>query len=162
MRPYHLHISCQTQILSVYIENKLLNTYFISTGIKGTGQQINSGRTPLGWHCVAEKFGDLAVENAVFIARKETGEVYSPKLKTQFPNRDWILTRILRLKGLETAFNLGGEVDTYERYIYIHGTPDEVILGEKGSKGCIRMNNKDIISIYNLLSIGTPVYISDR
>lgn len=157
---YHIFIFCQTQRLELYKSNKLIFSTVISTGANGIGQQNGSGKTPLGWHQVFEKYGDNACENTVFRGRKATGEIYDSALKLKMPNRDWILTRILRLKGLEPGFNLGGEVDTYQRYIYLHGTPDDTILGKPGSKGCIRMNNKDIIYLYDLIAIGTPVYVS--
>lgn len=162
MSHYYVYISCLKQELNLYCNNKLTVTLSISTGINGEGQMVDTGKTPLGWHCIAEKYGDLSPVNTVFIARKETGEIYSPEMKLNYPDRDWILTRILRLKGLEPGINLGGSVDTYQRYIYIHGTPDDVVLGVKGSKGCIRVKNSELITLYEHISIGTPVYISDR
>lgn len=162
MSATYLHISCARQVLEVYENNTLANAISISTGKNGTGQTMDTGQTPLGWHYICEKYGDAAVENTVFVGRKSTGEIYTPTLHKQFPQRDWILTRILRLKGLIPNYNLGGNVDTFERYIYIHGTPDSTVLGLIGSKGCIRMDNKNIMDLYEKLCIGTPVYISDR
>ena len=162
MSPWYLHISCKHQRLEVYHNHRCMQSMSISTGKKGTGQQKNSGKTPLGWHCIAEKFGDDAPINSVFVARKPTGEIYTSELKENNPERDWILTRILRLKGLELGVNLEGEVDTYQRYIFLHGTPVETILGVNGSKGCIRVRNRAIVKLYNQVSVGTPVYISDK
>ncbi len=113
----------------------------ISSGKNGIGETENSGKTPRGWHEVAEKFGENEPENAVFIARQPTGEIYNSDLAEQFPERDWILRRILWLSGLEEGFNQGNGCDTYQRYIYIHGTPDTEPMGMPLSHGCIRMRN---------------------
>lgn len=155
----YLYISTEKQQLAFYQDNKLDFIMDVSTGQNGTGQDLNSGKTPQGWHQIIEKFGECAPANTVFIGRAATGEIFKPSMKQSMPERDWILTRILRLKGLEPDLNLGGNVDTYERYIYLHGTPDDTKLGTIGSKGCIRMHNQDIIKLFNLTTIGTPVYI---
>jgi hypothetical protein len=106
--------------------------------------------TPRGLHIVRAKIGAGCAENSVFSGRRPTGEIYSPELGARFPDRDWILTRILWLSGCEVGFNRLGDNDTMRRYIYIHGTPDTVKLGETGSHGCIRMRNADLLE----LSIG--------
>jgi lipoprotein-anchoring transpeptidase ErfK/SrfK len=95
----------------------------------------------------------------VFVGRRPTGELYTPELSEQFPKRDWILTRILWLSGCEVGFNRLGDVDTMRRYIYIHGSPDSVHMGEPGSIGCIRMRNADIVELFDLVPAGTPVNI---
>jgi lipoprotein-anchoring transpeptidase ErfK/SrfK len=95
----------------------------------------------------------------VFVGRRPTGELYTPELSEQFPKRDWILTRILWLSGCEVGFNRLGDVDTMRRFIYIHGSPDSVHLGEPGSIGCIRMRNADIVELFDLVSAGTLVNI---
>ena len=100
---------------------------------------MDSECTPRGNHIIADKIGNNAKVNTVFVGRKPTGEIYTPKLHKQFPDRDWILTRILWLRGTEPGCNLGGKVDSYDRYIYIHGSPDTVEMGKPGSRGCIRM-----------------------
>jgi lipoprotein-anchoring transpeptidase ErfK/SrfK len=83
-----------------------------------------------------------------------TGEIYSPKLKQQHPDRDWILTRILWLDGLEVH-----NKNTKKRYIYIHGAPDEATMGVPSSKGCIRLRNQDIIELFERVKIGEDVVI---
>ena len=95
----------------------------------------------------------------MFIGRRPTGEVYTPELGEQNPNRDWILTRILWLCGNESGFNRGGNVDTQRRYVYIHGAPDSHAMGIPSSHGCIKMNNNDIISLFDQVQVGTLVTI---
>ena len=97
---------------------------------------------------------------AVFKAREPTGEIWTPALDAQAPGRDWILTRILWLEGLEPGKNKGGTVDTRNRYIYIHGTNEEHKLGMPASHGCIRMRNADVIDLFDLVEVGTEVRIS--
>lgn len=122
---------------------------------------MHSGCTPRGKHVIAEKIGGGAEINTVFVGRCPTGEIYSPALRRQHPGRDWILTRILWLRGVERGVNRGGEVDSYNRYIYIHGAPDDVPMGTPGSAGCIRMRNKDIIALFERVQVGTPVKIQE-
>ena len=136
--------------------------YVISSGKNGIGEQENSGKTPRGWHQVAQKIGVDLKKNAVFIARQPTGEVYDQKLAQQFPQRDWILSRILWLDGLEDGFNHGNGCDTFKRYIYIHGTPDTEPMGIPMSHGCIRMKNDEIIELFELISEQALVYISEH
>ncbi|USE39706.1 L,D-transpeptidase [Endozoicomonas sp. SCSIO W0465] len=134
--------------------------YSISTASKGTGQQEGSWQTPLGLHVIRAKIGaDLPV-NSVFIGRRFTGEIYSPELRTLYPERrDWILTRILWLSGLEPGYNRLGNVDTMRRFIYIHGSPDTAVMGEPGSRGCIRMHGEDIIDLFDRVDAGTKIDI---
>lgn len=136
--------------------------YSVSTGKNGIGEQENSGKTPRGWHRIANKFGHALPENSVFIARQATGEIYSPELALAFPERDWILSRILWLTGLEQDFNCGAGCDTYQRYIYIHGTPDTEPMGVAQSHGCIRMRNQDILELFELIPEQALVYLSEH
>ncbi|MEI2513325.1 cell wall-recycling L,D-carboxypeptidase ElsL [Acinetobacter soli] len=136
-------------------------TYPISSGKNGIGEQENSGKTPRGWHRIAEKFGHTAPINAVFIARQPTGEVYSDTLAAEHPDRDWILSRILWLDGLEEGFNRGEGCDSKQRYIYIHGTPDTQPMGIPMSHGCIRMRNTDLIELFEVTPEQALVYISE-
>ena len=152
-------IDLAEQTLFLPKHNKL---YIVSTGKNGIGEQENSGKTPRGWHKIALKFGQNAPKNTVFIARQETGEIYSQDLAEAFPERDWILSRILWLSGLEQDFNLGTGCDTFNRYIYIHGTPDIEPMGIPMSHGCIRMKNKDIIELFDLIPEESLVYISEK
>jgi L,D-transpeptidase YbiS len=135
--------------------------YPVSTALNGAGEFKGSGCTPRGWHVVRAKIGAGQPEGAVFIGRRPTGEIWSPELAALFPERDWILTRILWLSGCEPGLNRLGDVDTMQRYIYIHGTPDTEPMGVPRSHGCIRMCNADVISLFDQVLAGTPVRISD-
>ncbi|HIQ33867.1 MULTISPECIES: cell wall-recycling L,D-carboxypeptidase ElsL [Acinetobacter] len=152
-------IDLAQQTLSLPKHNKF---YVISSGKNGIGEQENSGKTPRGWHRVAQKVGENSPQNSVFIARQPTGEVYDQQLAQQFPQRDWILSRILWLDGLEQGFNHGEGCDTFKRYIYIHGTPDTEPMGIPMSHGCIRMKNDEIIELFDLISEDALVYISEH
>lgn len=99
--------------------------------------------------------------DTVFVGRRPTGEIYSPSLREASPGRDWILTRILWLSGLEPGRNRLGNVDTMRRYIYIHGSPDDVAMGVPGSHGCVRMRNSDIIELFDMVEAGTRVLIEE-
>jgi L,D-transpeptidase YbiS len=133
--------------------------YAISTAANGVGEANGSYCTPRGQHIVRAKIGADQAENSVFVRRRPTGEIYTLTLGAQFPERDWILTRILWLSGCERGFNRLGEVDTMRRFIYIHGSPDEVAMGAPGSHGCVRMRNADVIDLFNRVPPGTPVEI---
>ena len=138
---------------------KLLRRYAISSAKNGVGEAYGSYCTPRGRHIIRAKIGAGEAENAVFVRRRPTGEIYTPELGAQFPRRDWILTRILWLSGCELGFNRLGSNDTMRRYIYIHGTPDSGPLGVPGSIGCIRMRNADLIELFDLVPAGTEVDI---
>jgi L,D-transpeptidase YbiS len=138
----------------------LIRQYPVSTAANGLGEQNGSYRTPRGRHRIAEKIGAGAPLCAAFKARELTGEIWTPELDAENPGRDWILTRILWLEGLEPGKNKGGSVDTYNRYIYIHGTHEEHKLGTPASHGCIRMKNADVAELFDLVKVGTEVRIS--
>lgn len=152
-------IDISKQTLTCYEQGQSWAVFQISSGKNGVGENENSGCTPRGWHEIGDVIGLEHQQNAVFVGRQWTGELYSHELAIENPNRDWILTRILRLKGLEPGKNQGPGVDTYDRFIYIHGTPDEAILGVPGSHGCIRMRNKDVMILANWVKTGFKVYI---
>ena len=114
----------------------------------GAGEMRESFKTPRGRHLVRAKIGAGQPVNAVFRGRRPTGEIYSAELAAAHPDRDWILTRILWLSGTEVGRNRLGNVDTMRRYIYIHGAPDEAMLGMPGSIGCIRMSNHDVVDLF--------------
>jgi hypothetical protein len=138
---------------------KVLRQYGVSTAANGVGEVRGSYCTPRGLHIIRAKIGAGCAANTVFVGRRPTGEIYSPELGACFPDRDWILTRILWLSGCEVGFNRLGDNDTMRRYIYIHGTPDTVQLGEAGSHGCIRMGNADLIDLFDWVAVGTTVEI---
>ncbi len=155
-----ISIYIATQQMDVMDEQEqIVRQYHISSARNGTGQKNGSFCTPLGKHIIRAKVGAGQPVNTVFIKRRPTGEVYSPKLAAQFPKRDWILTRILWLSGCEPGLNRLGSVDTMRRYIYIHGTPDSVAMGKPGSIGCIRMRNSDLVELFDLVGVGTQVEI---
>jgi len=134
----------------------------IASAKNGVGEQADSERTPRGWHQVRAMIGGDAKTNAVFVGRRNTGEVYSPDLRRAFPNRDWVLTRILWLSGLEPGKNRLGAVDTMRRYIYIHGCPDEDEMGVPSSHGCVKMCNTDIIKLFSAITPSTQVFIGEN
>jgi lipoprotein-anchoring transpeptidase ErfK/SrfK len=138
----------------------LLRQYPISSAAAGAGEQNGSYRTPRGRHRNADKIGAGAPLFAVFKGRVPTGEIWTPELDRTQPGRDWILTRILWLEGLEPGRNRGAGVDTHDRYIYIHGTNEEHRIGTPASHGCIRMKNADIVELFDRVAVGTRVDIS--
>jgi hypothetical protein len=155
-----IEVSLACQTLRLCFGSVVLREYAVSTARNGPGERQNSECTPRGRHYIGAKIGAGAPTNTVFTARRPTGEIHSPAYAaTQAAGRDWILTRILWLAGAEPGFNLGGECDTWSRYIYLHGTPDDVVLGTPGSRGCIRMRNTDIIELFTCVEVGTPVLI---
>ena len=154
-----LDLSIRAQRLSVIVQGQVVKVYGVSTAKKGTGEQKGSECTPTGWHCIRAKIGAGQPINTVFVGRRVTGEIYHADLGKQYPKRDWILTRILWLGGLEPGKNRYGHVDTAWRYIYIHGCPDELISGVPESHGCIRMKNQDVLDLFARVTAGFKVFI---
>jgi lipoprotein-anchoring transpeptidase ErfK/SrfK len=138
---------------------RTLREYLVSTSSRGPGEKNGSFCTPRGKHIIRARIGAGLPENTVFVKRRPTGEMYSPELAARHPGRDWMLTRLLWLSGCEPGFNRLGDVDTMRRYIYIHGSPDTAEMGKPGSIGCIRMRNRDVIELFDLVEAGTPVEI---
>ena len=157
----HIKISISKQQLILFDEEDSIKKYSISTAKNGSGERKNSECTPRGEHIIAEKIGQGAKENSVFVGRIETNELYNSKLRDFHPRRDWILTRILWFSGTEEGKNKGGDLDSHDRYIYIHGSPEDIEMGRPGSRGCIRMRNSDVIELFNLVNVGTRVTISE-
>ncbi|MHB8455218.1 MAG: L,D-transpeptidase family protein [Acidiferrobacterales bacterium] len=131
----------------------------IATARNGVGEEFGSERTPRGWHVIRAKIGAGLAPGAVLVSRRATGEIYTPGLRRSFPDRDWILTRILWLSGLEPGRNRLGSVDTMRRYIYIHGCPDEDPMGVPSSRGCVKMRNHEIVELFDRVPAGTRVHI---
>lgn len=155
-----IEISIPHQTLDLLDDaGRRVRRYVVSTAAKGAGEQNGSFRTPRGRHIVRAKIGAGAAANTVFVRRRPTGEIWTPELAAQFPDRDWILTRILWLSGCEPGRNRLGSVDTMRRYVYIHGSPDSVPMGVPGSIGCIRMRNGDIVELFDRVPPYTPVEI---
>ena len=129
-------------------------SYSISTAINGTGEIEGSYCTPTGKFKIAEKIGANLELGSVLVEREPTGEIYNADLAKKNPDRDWILTRILWLDGIEVH-----NQNTKNRYIYIHGSPDETPMGIPGSKGCIRMHNLDVVELFENIQTGEDVVI---
>lgn len=157
----NIRISLAEQTLTLFdAAGNKLRTYPVSTAARGSGEVRGSFCTPCGKHLIRARIGGGLPENTVFKARRSTGEVYSPDLAAEHPGRDWILTRILWLSGCEPGKNRLGDVDTMRRYIYIHGCPDSEQVGTPRSHGCIRMRNRDIVELFDLVPPFTAVEIS--
>ena len=159
----HIHISLAKQWLTLLDEaEQVVRCYPVSTAANGAGERRGSYCTPRGKHIIRAKIGTGCPEHTVFVARRPSGEIYSPELESAFPERDWILTRILWLSGCEPAFNRLGGVDTMRRYIYIHGCPETSAMGMPRSHGCIRMRNQDIVDLFDCVPCYTRVEISQN
>ena len=156
-----IEIDLSQQRLRLFEGQRAVMDVAVSTAKNGPGELNGSECTPCGAHVIRAKIGAGCQDNMVFVGRRPTGEIYSPELGRQYPGRDWILTRILWLSGLEPGRNRLGEVDTMRRYIYIHGCPDSVAMGRPGSRGCIRMRNRDIIELFERVAVGTRVVITE-
>lgn len=157
----HIDVNVDEQILELYDDDRMLiRSYKISTAKNGVGQRYGSFQTPLGKHRICEKIGDGEPINTVFKARVPTGELYSPELEAAHPERtDWIITRILWLEGLEDGVNRGGEVDSKDRKIYIHASPESRPMGQPFSHGCICLHNDDMLDLFELVEPGVTVTI---
>jgi lipoprotein-anchoring transpeptidase ErfK/SrfK len=152
-------IDLATQSLELTGADGAARRYEVSTSKYGAGEREGSYRTPRGRHAIRGMIGAGCPVGTVFVARRPTGEIWSEALAAAHPDRDWILTRILWLSGLEPGVNRLGNVDTMRRYIYIHGMPDPEPCGQPGSIGCIRMRNEDIIDLFDRVEVGTIVVI---
>ena len=142
-------------------EGELLQQYPVSTSKYGTGNQNGSEQTPLGLHRIKDKLGGAMPVNEVFIGRVPHGNLDECKERgVELPD-DVIMSRIMLLEGMEPGRNKGGYVDTYQRYIYIHGTNHEDAIGTPASIGCIRMRNSDVVDLFRLLEIGSEVLIEE-
>ena len=133
----------------------------VSTAANGAGERFGSECTPRGRHVVRAKIGAGAPPGSIFVGRRPTGEIFHPRMRERFPDRDWILTRILWLSGCEPGRNRLGDVDTMRRFIYIHGCPDDITLGAPGSHGCVRMRNDHVIELFERVPVGTPVVLDE-
>ena len=160
LKTMRIEISISHQTLMLFDNFGGVNAkYSVSTAANGVGCDKDSGCTPLGKHIIRAKIGGGVAPNTVFVGRRPTGEICTPELMAQYPNRDWIVTRILWLSGREIGKNRLGNVDTMQRYIYIHGSPDSTEMGKICSHGCVRMRSADVIELFNFVEAGTPVLI---
>jgi hypothetical protein len=154
MKKYKVEIDISGQRLYLRYGSKIVKSYPVSTSRYGVGNRLGSNKTPLGLHQIAGKFGRNARLGAIFKKRRDTGKTVKAVV-----GGDLITTRILRLEGLEKGINKGKGVDSFQRCIYIHGTPEEKLIGRLASHGCIRMKNRDIIKLFNLVKRKTLVRI---
>ena len=149
------HVRVAQQHLSCMVNGIMTAEYPVSTAARGTGNREGSNQTPLGVHRIAEKYGDNAPVGRILRDRCDTGNLWRPG----DPSADLVLTRILRLEGMESGVNRGPGIDSYERYIYIHGTSKEALIGTPVSHGCIVMRNADVIDLFNRVKEGDCVCI---
>jgi len=162
MRPLDfLHISIADQRLYGFADGELLLRLPVSTALNGPGEINGSGCTPRGRHLVRARIGEGLPQGAILRGRRWTGEIWSPALAEQFPGRDWILSRILWLSGCEPGRNRLGTVDTFRRYIYLHGTPDTEPMGVPLSHGCVRLRNADLLELFARVPVGCAVQIEE-
>lgn len=158
-----IEIFLDKQILLLHADREQdCKTYSISSSKFGAGQLKNSYCTPTGRHIIRAKIGHDVPKGSVFVGRRLTGEIYSAALAKQHPERDWILTRILWLSGLDLGLNRLGTTDSMQRYIYIHGTPESEPIGIPCSIGCIRMRNDDISELFEQTPVYTHVHIYEN
>lgn len=157
----YMFVSVAQQTLTLIEDRKQVYETKIATAKNGVGELNGSECTPRGWHIIRAKIGENCPENTVFRGRRPTGEIFSAKLKQHFPNRDWILTRIMWLSGLQPGFNRLGDRDTMRRYVYIHGCPDSDEMGIPSSHGCVKMTNRHVIELFERVKVYTPVYIHE-
>jgi len=155
----YLFISIRQQKLFHIIDGSISESYPISTAKNGAGNEMNSGKTPTGLHVIEKKVGSNLPNGAILNERVFDGKIASIYQDSTNLEKDEITSRILWLNGQEEGYNRGGNVDSYYRYIYIHGTPEEGLIGQPVSHGCIRMLNEDVIRLYNSVHINTPVLI---
>ena len=156
-----IKVSIDEQRLQYLESGHIVMDVAVSTAANGPGEIMHSECTPRGRHRIRAKIGAGAAENTVFVGRRASGEIYSPELKQQHPERDWMLTRILWLSGLEPGKNRLGDRDSMRRYIYIHGCPEEDAMGMPSSHGCVKMRNSEVIKLFDRVPVGTRVLIQE-
>jgi lipoprotein-anchoring transpeptidase ErfK/SrfK len=155
-QPKRIVVDVATQQLHLYAAEQHIKSYPISTALAGEGSEAGSYKTPLGQHVIANKIGAEAPERTIFRARRNTGEIAALNVEGA---GDLVTSRILWLRGLEPGKNAGPGIDSFSRYIYIHGTAEENKIGTKASHGCVRMYNHDVIELFDLVAEGTLVDI---
>lgn len=154
--PLGVVVSVGQQRLGLFRDGALAADWPVSTSRFGVGSQLNSFKTPLGLHRIAEKIGAGMPLDTVFKGRKPVPPASVPPTP---PTGDLIMARILWLDGCERGLNRGGDMDSHARYIYIHGTAHEDRIGKPDSHGCVRMRNADIAAFFDMVEVGTPVFI---
>ena len=154
-----IYISANDAKLYLIKDRKIIKSYPISIAKNGLGNVMNSNQTPTGLHEIKKKLGAGIPENGILKSGISTGKIAQVISEPISVNTDLVTTRVMWLSGLESGINKGGKVDSYNRFIYIHGTPEEGLIGTPASHGCIRMYNKDVIELFNLVPLGTKVLI---
>ena len=154
-----LFVSIENQKMYRIQSKDIIETYDISTSKYGIGNQMGSNKTPTGLHKINSKYGHKTPVNGRMIGRVFYGQIAKIFSDTTTSKTDDITSRILWLEGLENGINKGDNIDSYKRYIYIHGTSEEGRIGIPSSHGCVRMKNKDVIDLFNEVAIGTFVLI---
>ncbi len=157
----HIEIIIDEQKLYLKNGQNVVSEYLISSSKYGVGSKAGSNQTPLGNHRVVQKFGKKAPINTIFKSRANTGKIATINNTKEVLNEDIITSRILWLEGLDEGINRGRGVDSYKRYIYIHGTADEGLIGTPASHGCIRMRNADVVELFDKVPVGTKVVINE-
>ena len=152
-------IDISEQRLYLIKNSSIIESFPISSSKFGEGSTENSFKTTLGSHKIKDKIGDNADLNTIFVSRINTKRKASIISEDIDSDDDHVTSRILWLDGQEEGLNKGKGVDSYNRYIYIHGTHEEGLIGQKASHGCIRMFNNDVIYLYDIVKEGTNVYI---
>ncbi len=147
------------QVLYVLSAGKCTGSYPVSTSRFGIGQREGSYQTPIGVHCIREKIGADADFAEILQARARTRAIAAIESEKTGTDQDYITSRILWLGGLEDGVNKGAGIDSYARYIYIHGTHEEGLIGQPASEGCIRMKNRDVIDLFERLVVSSLVVI---
>ncbi len=148
-----IYVAVKKQKLFLVENDEIVAEYKISTAKKGLGNKAGSFKTPQGLHQVVEKVGEEVEPFGIIKQKVPTGE------KAESTNQDLITSRVMHLRGQEEGINRGGDVDSYNRGIFIHGTHEEGLIGKPASKGCIRMKNADIIDLFERIEVGTFVVI---
>lgn len=159
MSELSIKIDIAEQKLILMKQDVVLKIYRIASAKNGVGERKGSECTPRGWHIIRAKIGQGCEKDTIFVGRREKG-IFSAQMEQQFPEKDWILSRIMWLSGLELGKNRLGEFDTMQRYIYIHGCPNSHPMGIPSSHGCIKMHNEDVIDLFERVSAGTKVFIA--
>ena len=154
-----LRVDASRQEVVGFLGSRMVRRYPVSTAAAGLGCERGSAKTPIGEHRIRVKIGAHCPIGAVLVGRRWTGETIAPDLLERFPDRDWILSRALWLQGMDSSTNRGGSVDSLRRYVYIHGTHDEDLIGRPVSFGCIRMRNREVIELFDLVDPGCRVSI---
>lgn len=155
----YMYVSVKHQRLYLIVNDSTIKKYPISTAAKGIGSKMNSLKTPPGLHTISRKIGENVPLGGLFQSRMYTGRQVKILTEKKKADGDYVTTRIMWLQGEEPGLNKGRSVDSYNRYIYIHGTAEEGYLGQPASHGCIRMKNTDVVELYDLVDEGTPILI---